>query len=614
VPAVDELLKKAKGALDSGNKDLAAKLYTEAADTYAGTGEYVEAAKIYENAGVIYKDLYDAYKCFSCMENATLMLIRQESQPEIHQDIVRINTIAAQVAEEATEFKQAADYYFRAIDFTDSEDEKRSLTIAAADVLLYLADSFEEGSKFNEAVALLKKVGRLFYAVDDEELGKRISNRAARLALRWAEESKQNGDFLSAGNALAEAAQIMQNLGDSPEAAKLMMEAGGLYEISELFEKAGNIYDAAQEVYDLLRLSSARKQAISKAAEAYLKMEGKPEVVAPLLVKAGNMFTEIGRDIKAKWAFKRGNELFDELAKKAAENGDIIAEKSYLKYQAMCLRLWGNDEEAEELYQQVINYYLEQAKADGDRDDLEAQALSLEEGAKVMLEAGDEKKATELRHEAMSLYVKLAELNNESGQPDESSKYYTRAAECATVLGEKEEAQSLHKLASEKALEAVTFYAELGVPELTTIWYRASGTEALKTNESEMIDKATELLWKSAEAFEKIGELEDTFEDLFTIFEALFEHRPDSQAEIDSVIRKMEEISLEAKNETIVSLMSVVRALVKRNPTRALLALQEREEDLLPKRERLRKLVELSEPSDSEEESTKKSYSHWLYK
>lgn len=612
--SVEELLEKAKGALDSGNKDLAAKLYTDAADAYAGTGDYVQAAKIYEQAGLIYRDLYDAYKCFSSMENATLMLIRQESQPEIHRDIVRVNISAAQVAEEATEFKQAADYYFRAIDFSDTDEEKRDLTIAAADALQRLADASEDSRKFNDAVALLKKVSRLFYAVDDEELGQRISNRAARLALRWAEDAKQNGDFLSAGNALAEAAQIMQNLGDSPEAAKLMMEAGGLYEISELFEKAGNIYDAAQEVYDLLRLSSARKQAISKAAEAYLKMEGKPEVIAPLLVKAGNMFTEIGRDIKAKWAFKRGNELFDELAKKASENGDIIAEKSYLKYQAMCLRLWGNDEEAEELYQQVTNYYLEQAKADGERGDLESQALSLEEGAKVLLEAGDEKKATDLRLEAMDLYTKLAELNNESGQPDESSKFYTRAAECASVLGEKEKAQSLHKLASEKALEAVTFYAELGVPELTTIWYRAAGSEALKTNDSDMIDKATELLWKSAEAFEKIGELEDTFEDLFTIFEALFEHRPDSTTETDSVIRKMEEISMAANNETIVSLMSVVRALVKHNPTRALLALQEREEDLLPKRERLRKLVELSEQLSDKEESTKKSYSHWLYK
>jgi hypothetical protein len=172
----------------------------------------------------------------------------------------------------------------------------------------------------------------------------------------------------------------------------------------------------------------------------------------------------------------------------------------------------------------------------------------------------------------------------------------------------------LHKLASEKALEAVAFYEELGVSELTTIWYRAAGIEALKTNESEMIDKATELLWKSSESFEKINELEDAFEDLFTIFETLFEHHPESETEIDSVIRKMEEITMAANNDTIVSLMSVVRALVKHNPTRALLALQEREEDLLSKRERLRKLVELSEQTDSKEESSKKSYRHWIYK
>ena len=93
-----------------------------------------------------------------------------------------------------------------------------------------------------------------------------------------------------------------------------MMEAGELYEAAELYEKAGNIYDAAQEAYKIQRLTSARNQAMSKAAEAYLKMEGAPEAVAPLLVKGGNMFLEIGRPMKAKWAFKRGNELFGELA------------------------------------------------------------------------------------------------------------------------------------------------------------------------------------------------------------------------------------------------------------------------------------------------------------
>jgi tetratricopeptide (TPR) repeat protein len=614
VSSIDDLLEKAKGALDNGNKNLAAKLFTDAADGYATIGDFINAAKIYEKAGLIYRDLYNAYECFSAMENATLMLIRQESKPEIHQEIVRINTIAAQVAEEATEFKQAADYYFRALDFVDTEEEKRSLTIAAADVILHLANSYEENGEFSESVALLKKVSGLYYTVGDNEIGERINNRAVRLALSWAEEAKQSGDFLAAGNALAEAAQIMQNQGDSPEATKLMMEAGGLYEMSGLYEKAGNIYDAAQEVYKFLRLSSARTQAISKAAEAYLKLEGKPEVVAPLLVKAGNMFTEIDRVMKAKWAYKRGNELFDELAKKAAESGDIVAEKSYLKHQAMCLRLWGRDEEAEELYQQVTSYYLEQAKADRERGAFEAQALSLEEGAKVLLESGDEKKSTILRHDAIDIYIKLAESTSESGQPDESSKFYTRAAECASVLGDEDRAESLHKLASEKALEAVKFYEELEVPELTTIWYRAAGIEALKTNDSEMIEKAIEYLWKSAEAFEKIEELEDAFEDLFTIFEVLFEHQPESKTKIDLVIRKMDEITMATKNETIISLMSVVRALVKYNPIRALLALQEREEDLMSKRDRLRKLVELSEKSESTEESTKKSYRHWIYK
>ncbi|MFW9810263.1 MAG: hypothetical protein ACFFE6_12875, partial [Candidatus Thorarchaeota archaeon] len=334
-----DILKEARSALKEGNKEVAGKLLLAAASRLSDKMEYKEAAKVYEEAAVVFRDAYDASESFKAFDNVTLMLIRLPQEESVYQEIVRVNKEAAKVAEEATEYKRAAEFYFRAQDFA-SDEEKRELNIKAADALENLADIREEEEDFAEAVSLLRKVSRLYYTAGDDELGERINDRAARLARRWADIAKNNGDFLSAGNALAEAAQIMDT-GESTEAMRIMMEAGELYEAAELFEKAGNIYDAAQEAYKLQRLTSARNQAMSKAAEAYLKTQGSAEAVAPLLVKGGNMFLEISRPMKAKWAFKRGNELFGELAEKAKSRNDVESEMKYYRFQAMCLEKWG---------------------------------------------------------------------------------------------------------------------------------------------------------------------------------------------------------------------------------------------------------------------------------
>lgn len=587
----DELLKKARTAIEEKKKEEGVKLLIQAADGFANDTEYEQAAKVYEEAALVYKDLYAAEECFKSFDKATLMLVRLPQGDKVYSELVRVNTSAGRIAEAATEFKKAADFYFRAKDFAMTDDVKQNLNIKAADALENIADAREEEESFAEAIGLLRKVSRLYYSADDDELGERINSRAVKLAQRWAKLSKDKGDYLSAGNALAEAAQIMQSRGESPEATRTMMEAGEFYEAANLFEKAGNIYDAAQEAYKLQRLTSARNQAMYKAAESYMKMEGAPESVAPLLVKSGNMFHELGRVMKTKWAFKRASEMFEELAKKSETENDVESEKKYLRFQAMCLKNWGHEERAEQIYKEVREYYLGQADERSKEGNKELQALALEEAAEVFTESGQADESRKLIEKAIELYIALAESAAENDDHEASSKQYSKAADCALKLEDSEHSKIYHVMASEKAEKAAAFYQELGVPELETIWTRTAGTEALLTHSMKMAEKAIDLLTKSAEGFKEQGEINEAFEDLFAVFEARFLFFPKKRRPIKATIKLMAEFSMMHQDDTMSALLSIIRAMNDGNHIGALLMLQENEEDLLAKASRIRKLI-----------------------
>lgn len=590
----DELLKKARKTLQEGKKEEGVKQLVHTADQLASDTEYEKAAKVYEEAARIYLDLFNREECFKTFDKATLMLVRLPQEDEVYTELVRLNTAAAKIAEAATEYKKAADFYFRAKDFAMTNDEKQNLNIIAADALENLADIKEEEENYADAIGLLRKVGRLYYSADDDELGDRINSRAVKIAQRWAEISKGKGDYLSAGNALAEAAQIMQTRGESPEATRTMMEAGELYEAANLYEKAGNIYDAAQEAYKLQRLTSARNKAVYQAAESYMKMDGKPEAVAPLLVKGGNMFHELGRVMKTKWAFKRASEMFEELAKKAESENDGESEKKYLRYQAMSLRNWGHEERAEQIYSEVREYYLDQANEQRESGDKELQALALEEAAEVFTESGQQDESIKLIEQSIELYIELADASSVSEDPESSSKYYSKAADCAMKLGDAERNESFHWMASEKAEKSAEIYKELGVPEVAIVWMRTAGTEALLTNSKKMIEKAIDLLTKSAEGFKEVNELNEAFEDLFAVFEARFMYYPKKRRPIKATIKLMAEVSMMCQDDVMSALLSIVRAMNEGNHIGALLMLQENEEDLLAKADRIRKLIDQS--------------------
>lgn len=579
-------------AIKDGKKELGLKLLTQVAESLSAKKAHENAARTFEKAGLLARDLNRLDNCLELIEKATLMYMRQGAE-DFHPEIVRLNTLAADIAYKSGEFGKAADFYFRAVDYED-EEKQNSITLKVIDSLENLADTKEEEGKLKETVGLLKKISRLYYSVDDEELGTRINDRAIRVAQRWADLSREKKDYLAAGNALAELAQIMQAKDEFVEAAKIMMDAGEFYESINLFEKAGNIYDAAQEVYRFERLTSAKNQAMMKAAEAYLKMEGKAEVLAPLLVKAGDMFTEVNSPAKAKWAFHRANELFEELAENAADALDIESEKTYLRYRAMCLKKWGSVDEADEIYNDVIQHYLEEAKKEEAADNKELQALSLESAASVLSEAGREEEASVHREKAVELYIQLADSNAEADSPEESSRFYTKAAECAGSLGNAERRESFHWIASEKAEEAAKFYEELEIFELATVWTRTAGREALHIDKQDTRDHATELLEKSAQGFKNVGETKEAFEDLFTIYETIFTYqRKGNKRKLNGIVKDMDEISRSTRDEEMLATMPVLHAIQKDKYIAALLALQEREDELLHRRQRLRNLIKL---------------------
>ncbi len=583
-------LETARKLANRGEKHKAASMINEIASSLANEGNYQEAAKYYEEAAMLYRDSYRADECFEALENATLMFVRLGSNPENNRQIVRINKMAAEIANIATEYKTAANFLFRAVDFASSEEEKTALQIKAIDALEKLADLREEEGDFDEAISLLKKVGRLYFTIGDDELGERIYERAIKLAFRWSQRAKEEGDLLSAGNALAEAAQIMQTKGEAPEAPRIMMEAGELYTQAGLYEKAGNIYDAAQEAYKLERNTSARRKAMVLAAESYLKMEGKPEVIAPLLMKAGALFKELS-NVKSKWAYKRASELFEQLANKSAKEGDIESEKMYLRYMAMSLKEWGRTDEANQVYQEVIDYFLSQAEKEKREGNKELHALSLEEVYDVLLEAGREEEAKRYLEQAVDIYVELAEEMIEAQQFDEASKYYSKAASCAERLGDMSRTPELYQQASDYAIKAAEFYKEIGVDELSVLWTRTAAQEALKTERLEMIDRAIRLLGESAKKFEEMNEVNDSFGDLFTLFETLFLYYPDREDEIHSILKSLDRVAMMTRDDANIVLASIAHHLNKGNHIGALMLYQENEEDLLDKHDQIRALI-----------------------
>ena len=187
-------------------------------------------------------------------------------------------------------------------------------------------------------------------------------------------------------------------------------------------------------------------------------------------------------------------------------------------------------------------------------------------------------------------------MNAAASSPDESSRFYSKAAECARKLGDTEREESFRWIASEKAEEAAKFYHDLEVYELETVWTRTAGLEALQICKSDVWEKATDLLEESARGFRSVGEEKEAFEDLFTVYETIFMNkRAGNKRRLNAIVKEMDEIARIKRDERMLATMAVIQAIQKDKYIAALLALQEREEDVLDIRDRLRAMIKLGD-------------------
>jgi hypothetical protein len=154
----------------------------------------------------------------------------------------------------------------------------------------------------------------------------------------------------------------------------------------------------------------------------------------------------------------------------------------------------------------------------------------------------------------------------------------------------------------------------MGLKELSTIWKRTSAEEALKTHNTDMVDRAIDLLKESAKEFRETGELKEAFEDLYTIFSTVYIRKPKERPNLDAIVEQMNDIAIDERDLYYSSMVNVIRAVNKSDKIGALLAFQEQEDELIGKRESLRSLIEAVEPPEEPDEEAPKDSTHWLYK
>ena len=133
----------------------------------------------------------------------------------------------------------------------------------------------------------------------------------------------------------------------------------------------------------------------------------------------------------------------------------------------------------------------------------------------------------------------------------------------------------------------------MDLAELETIWIRTAGTEALNTMDPKMIEKAIDLLQKSAIGFKAAHEEREAFDDLFTVTEIIIKHDPSAVDKLAEIIKEMELIISFTQEDSMLAAMPIIKALGNGNHLSALMLLQESEEDLPKKRERLKTLIDI---------------------
>ncbi|MCJ7817408.1 MAG: tetratricopeptide repeat protein [Candidatus Thorarchaeota archaeon] len=239
-----ELLEGAAAALESGNKDDAAKKYNAVGNIYMSVAEFEEAHKCFEEALAIYKDLKDETGACDTMYNLGVASINLERWDEA-----------------ITSLESAMKLFDKGDNASGSADAVYGLALA----------SLEQGS-FDEAMAHFKKAQKAYKTLDNTQgiasvvmdIGAAHVDKedwvAAKATIKKALTMYQEMDD-KAGMADAQSllGDISETNGDEKRAAEFFVDAASNYFEAEIFDIAREVLDRAeQKMWDVPKATRRR--------------------------------------------------------------------------------------------------------------------------------------------------------------------------------------------------------------------------------------------------------------------------------------------------------------------------------------------------------------------
>ena len=239
-----ELLEGAAAALESGNKDDAAKKYNAVGNIYMSVAEFEEAHKCFEEALAIYKDLKDETGACDTMYNLGVASINLERWDEA---IISLES--------------ALKLFNKGDNASGSADAVYGLALA----------SLGQGS-FDEAMAHFKKAQKAYKTLDNTQgiasvvmdIGAAYVDKedwvkakaTIKKALKMYEEMDDKAGMADAQSLLGD---ISETNGDEKRAAEFFVDAASNYFEAGIFDIAREVLDRAeQKMWDVPKATRRR--------------------------------------------------------------------------------------------------------------------------------------------------------------------------------------------------------------------------------------------------------------------------------------------------------------------------------------------------------------------
>ena len=239
-----ELLEGAAAALESGNKDDAAKKYNAVGNIYMSVAEFEEAHKCFEEALAIYKDLKDETGACDTMYNLGVASINLERWDEA---IISLES--------------ALKLFNKGDNASGSADAVYGLALA----------SLGQGS-FDEAMVHFKKAQKAYKTLDNTQgiasvvmdIGAAYVDKedwvkakaTIKKALKMYEEMNDKAGMADAQSLLGD---ISETNGDEKRAAEFFVDAASNYFEAGIFDIAREVLDRAeQKMWDVPKATRRR--------------------------------------------------------------------------------------------------------------------------------------------------------------------------------------------------------------------------------------------------------------------------------------------------------------------------------------------------------------------